>query len=311
MADTPDATATDGHGEATEGLLRELVSHLRANRTQLREEWARRISEARLLTALTQEEIFAEATSIYDSYVAVLETGSVEALQDYARNLSERIIPRGVEVDEVVSHRAAAARRARPLAVREVPVGLRPPQPRARRLRAGREPDRQHGGGQLRRRARARHPPAAGSDPRAVDAGPPGPRAAADPPDHRRARRPAGPPAHRAAAARDPREPRQGGRDRHHRRPDDRLDGREPPRPDGRGLAADGRQRDHHRPLLGHRPDARHARRRPLEGQRGRRPPGRHRGGRAPARLRGLARATTSRQRDASWPSRSSSRARC
>ncbi|MEA2286537.1 MAG: rsbT co-antagonist protein RsbR [Solirubrobacteraceae bacterium] len=103
MADTPDLTATDAHGDATEGLLRELVSHLRANRTQLREEWARRISEARLLTALTQEEIFSEATSIYDSYVGVLETGSVEALQDYARNLSERIIPRGVEVDEVVS----------------------------------------------------------------------------------------------------------------------------------------------------------------------------------------------------------------
>jgi rsbT co-antagonist protein RsbR len=103
MADIPDATATDAHGDATEGLLRELVSHLRANRTQLREEWARRISEARLLTALTQEEIFSEATSIYDSYVGVLETGSVEALQDYARNLSERIIPRGVEVDEVVS----------------------------------------------------------------------------------------------------------------------------------------------------------------------------------------------------------------
>jgi rsbT co-antagonist protein RsbR len=103
MADTPDATATDGHGETSADLLRELVSHLRANRTQLREEWARRISDSRLLTALTQEEIFSEATSIYDSYVGVLETGSVEALQDYARNLSERIIPRGVEVDEVVS----------------------------------------------------------------------------------------------------------------------------------------------------------------------------------------------------------------
>jgi rsbT co-antagonist protein RsbR len=102
MADTPDATATDGHGETSADLLRELVSHLRANRTQLREEWARRISDTRLLTALTQEEIFSEATSIYDSYVGVLETGSVEALQDYARNLSERIIPRGVEVDEVV-----------------------------------------------------------------------------------------------------------------------------------------------------------------------------------------------------------------
>ena len=102
MADTPDVTASDDQGEATADLLKELVSHLRANRTQLREEWARRISDTRLLTALTQEEIFSEATSIYDSYVGVLETGSVEALQDYARNLSERIIPRGVEVDEVV-----------------------------------------------------------------------------------------------------------------------------------------------------------------------------------------------------------------
>jgi rsbT co-antagonist protein RsbR len=102
MADIPDVTVGDPHGDATADLLRELVSHLRANRTQLREEWARRISDTRLLTALTQEEIFSEATSIYDSYVGVLETGSVEALQDYARNLSERIIPRGVEVDEVV-----------------------------------------------------------------------------------------------------------------------------------------------------------------------------------------------------------------
>jgi rsbT co-antagonist protein RsbR len=94
--------AVDATTEATAGLLRELVAHLRANRTQLREEWARRITEARLLTALTQEEIFSEATSVYDNYVEVLETGSVEALQDYARNLSERIIPRGVETDEVL-----------------------------------------------------------------------------------------------------------------------------------------------------------------------------------------------------------------
>ena len=89
-------------GESTASLLRELVAHLRQNRTQLREEWARRITEAQLLTAMTREEIFAEATSIYDNYVDVLETGSVEALQAYARSLSERIIPRGVETHEVV-----------------------------------------------------------------------------------------------------------------------------------------------------------------------------------------------------------------
>src|SRR5438105_5889214 len=88
--------------ETTTTLLRELVAHLRQNRTQLRQDWARRITEAQLLTAMSQEEIFAEATTVYDNYVAVLETGSVEELQAYARDLSERIIPRGVETFEVV-----------------------------------------------------------------------------------------------------------------------------------------------------------------------------------------------------------------
>src|ERR1041384_799011 len=88
--------------ESSAGLLRELVAHLRQNRTQLREEWVRRIREAKLLTKMTDEEVFSEATSAYDNYVAVLETGSVEALQAYARDLSERIIPRGVETNEVV-----------------------------------------------------------------------------------------------------------------------------------------------------------------------------------------------------------------
>ena len=87
---------------ATQALLTELVAHLRQNRTQLREEWARRITESRFLMAMTQEEIFIEATAVYDNYVAVLETGSVEALQEYARDLSERIIPRGVETHEVL-----------------------------------------------------------------------------------------------------------------------------------------------------------------------------------------------------------------
>ncbi len=84
------------------GLLAELVDHLRQNRTGLREKWALRITDAKLLTAMTDDEIFSEATSVYDNYVEVLETGSVEALQNYARNLSERIIPRGVETDEVL-----------------------------------------------------------------------------------------------------------------------------------------------------------------------------------------------------------------
>jgi len=95
-------TGTNGSNASSVALLRELVTHLHLNRAQLREEWARRITNARLLTAMTKEEIFSEATSLYDNYVEVLETGSVEALQAYARSLSERIIPRGVETHEVV-----------------------------------------------------------------------------------------------------------------------------------------------------------------------------------------------------------------
>jgi rsbT co-antagonist protein RsbR len=98
------ATAMEAQpiGESIAALLRELVSHLRQNRTQLRQEWARRITEAQLLTAMSADEIFTEATAVYDQYVEALETGTFEALQAYARNLSERIIPRGVETHEVV-----------------------------------------------------------------------------------------------------------------------------------------------------------------------------------------------------------------
>ena len=88
--------------DTTGTLTRELVAHLRENRTGLREEWLRRIFETELLTAMTREEVFAEATSVYDSYVEALETRTLEALQAYAQNLSERIIPRGVETHEVV-----------------------------------------------------------------------------------------------------------------------------------------------------------------------------------------------------------------
>jgi rsbT co-antagonist protein RsbR len=88
--------------QAASTLLSELVAHLREHRTDLRQEWALRITKARLLTAMSEDEVFTEATAVYDQYVEALETGTFEALQAYARNLSERIIPRGVETDEVV-----------------------------------------------------------------------------------------------------------------------------------------------------------------------------------------------------------------
>jgi rsbT co-antagonist protein RsbR len=83
-------------------LLPELVAHLREHRSGLREEWANRINGAHLLSAMTPQEVFSEVTSVYDNYVGVLETGSVDELRNYARDLSERIIPRGVETHEVI-----------------------------------------------------------------------------------------------------------------------------------------------------------------------------------------------------------------
>jgi rsbT co-antagonist protein RsbR len=104
MPDTevPNISPRSRREDTATTLLSELVSHLHENRTELRQEWAQRITRARLLTAMTEEEVFTEATAVYDQYVEALETGTFEALQAYARNLSERIIPRGVETDEVV-----------------------------------------------------------------------------------------------------------------------------------------------------------------------------------------------------------------
>ena len=101
--DASTGAPTPALGVASEGpLLHELVGYLRANRSELRERWARRITDAVLLSVMTADEIFSEVTAVYDNYVDALETGSVETLQAYARDLSERIIPRGVETHEVL-----------------------------------------------------------------------------------------------------------------------------------------------------------------------------------------------------------------
>jgi rsbT co-antagonist protein RsbR len=85
-----------------QSLLRELVAYLREKRSELREGWAARITQEDLLSVMSAEEIFTEVTAVYDNYVDALQTGSIETLQTYARDLSERIIRRGVETREVL-----------------------------------------------------------------------------------------------------------------------------------------------------------------------------------------------------------------
>ncbi|MBV8998994.1 MAG: STAS domain-containing protein [Solirubrobacterales bacterium] len=80
----------------------EVMRELSTPVLQLREQWARRISEAELLRAMSEDEIFSEATVVLENYLDALETGRVGKLESYARELSERIIARGVETDEVL-----------------------------------------------------------------------------------------------------------------------------------------------------------------------------------------------------------------
>ena len=102
MQATTAAQSPGAGDEVNAQLLIELVGHLRSNRRSLTEEWVGRVNSEQLLSVMTSEEIFSELTAVYDNYVDALETGSVETLQAYARDLSERIIPRGVETREVV-----------------------------------------------------------------------------------------------------------------------------------------------------------------------------------------------------------------
>lgn len=88
--------------ETKEKLMNELVAHLREKQPKLCRRWAERIMEAELLTDMSEDEILIETQAIYENYVEALETGTYEALQSYAKNLSERIIPRGVETYEVI-----------------------------------------------------------------------------------------------------------------------------------------------------------------------------------------------------------------
>jgi rsbT co-antagonist protein RsbR len=83
-------------------VLHELVGYLRQKRTELRQDWVKRITAARLLKTMSSDDILAECSAVYDNYLGTLETGSLEALEAAARGLSDRIVPRGVETHEIV-----------------------------------------------------------------------------------------------------------------------------------------------------------------------------------------------------------------
>jgi rsbT co-antagonist protein RsbR len=97
-----DASLSTSAGRSSAALLRKFVAHLRLNRTELGLDWVRRMAEGRFLATLTREEIRTEAGSLFDSYLELLDTGSVQAAQAWSRCLVERLLPRGVEIDELI-----------------------------------------------------------------------------------------------------------------------------------------------------------------------------------------------------------------
>jgi len=98
-ADGADTNAAEV-GRDAEQMLTLVVAHVREHRARLRQEWATRIHDVHLLQEMSPPERDLATTSVYDNHLEVLETGSGEALQHFARDLSERINPWGVETQE-------------------------------------------------------------------------------------------------------------------------------------------------------------------------------------------------------------------
>jgi len=259
-----DGTSTFPEPKQTEEpseLLRELVAHLRQNRTQLREEWVVRITETRLLTAMTKEEIFAEATSVYDSYVEALETEAFEALQAYARNLSERIIPRGVETHEVVG----IVLLLRDVLARSLFAKYQNDFKKLNRILDAYEPAANRiantvavGFVQERERVIRQQQD---SNPRTLHSRAAGSRAAVDSSDHRGHRSSARPAINGAASTRNSNQPRKSRGDRYHRCGSHGRHGGKPLGANGRGLAASWRDGHCHGTFARDRADAGYHRR--------------------------------------------------
>ena len=224
--------------EAPSELLRELVAHLRQNRTQL----ARGMGGAHHRDPPAHRDDQGRDLRGSDFGVRQLRGGSGNRSLRSAASL--RAQPVGTHHSarrrdaRSRGNRSSAARRAGPLPVREVPDRFQEIEPHSGCVRACREPHREHRGRRFRARARARHPPATGSDPGTLDAGAAGARTIADSADHRRDRSAARPPVDGAAPARNPHQPRESRGDRYHRCGGHGRDGCEPPGANGGSIAA-------------------------------------------------------------------------
>ncbi len=96
------AAAAESRPVAPSQTIVEIATQFRGSRRPLREEWMRRIAAARMLSVLSAEELAIESIALVDTYIDVMETGTVEGMQAYARTLSRRIVPHKVETPELL-----------------------------------------------------------------------------------------------------------------------------------------------------------------------------------------------------------------
>jgi rsbT co-antagonist protein RsbR len=95
-------TQTDRLPASTDGLLVELVTHFREMRDPLRQQWVHQMTAKGLLAGLTPAETQTESTTIYDTCVECLETGSYGGAQHYARRMAERGVLRAMTSEQIL-----------------------------------------------------------------------------------------------------------------------------------------------------------------------------------------------------------------
>ncbi len=99
---TPAVAARRTNGRDGEGVLRELVNHLRDQREPLRQVWVEQMTAKGLVAGLTLEETETESMAIYDTCVGCLETGEYDGAQAYATSMAERGVLRGMTTEQII-----------------------------------------------------------------------------------------------------------------------------------------------------------------------------------------------------------------
>ncbi len=83
-------------------LTQELVGHFRENRENLKKQWVKEMTAKKFLNGLTPQEIEIESSTIYDTCIDCLATGSYESAKKYARAMAEKGVLQGMTTEQII-----------------------------------------------------------------------------------------------------------------------------------------------------------------------------------------------------------------